>query len=118
MMLPEIEPTGEDIRVEAKRRVDARHRGCVSPLPEVLADEYEREELYVASLDRQFPWSEVVTIPDTRTDAQRKRDAEDGMTPPHSTFGAPRIPDIPIIRHPAEVAEDPRVASEPGGELS
>lgn len=55
--------TSEQIREEAVFRVDARHRGLVSPTPAELADEYDREALYVASLARQFPWAEVVSRP-------------------------------------------------------
>jgi hypothetical protein len=35
----------------------------VPPTATVLADEYAREALHVASLARQYPWEQVVTIP-------------------------------------------------------
>lgn len=58
-----ITPTVEEVCAEAVYRVDARHRGCVPPAPDVLADEYVREARYVASLARQFPWDQVVSKP-------------------------------------------------------
>jgi hypothetical protein len=59
----ESEPTDEQIRAEAVLRVDKRHRGCIPPAPDVLADEYNRETLHVASRALQYPWNEVATIP-------------------------------------------------------
>lgn len=53
----------EDIRREAVYRVHRRHAGCILPDADALADEYERETLHVASLARQYPWSEVVSTP-------------------------------------------------------
>jgi hypothetical protein len=56
-------PTDEEIRAEAVFRVDARHRGCIPPSPEALADEYDRAVLRVASLARQFPWASIERKP-------------------------------------------------------
>lgn len=61
-MTTQHHPTDAEIRAEAIRRVDNRHAGCVISQHE-REDEIERETLHVASLARQYPWEQVVTVP-------------------------------------------------------
>ncbi len=72
----ESEPTDEQIRAEAVLRVDKRHRGCIPPAPDVLADEYNRETLHVASRALQYPWNEVATIPVVAEEEADAREAQ------------------------------------------